>query len=192
MTTIPGGNGYYLEPGGIGRTEFHGSMPIDVSIWRPAFDYWINTQTAGYKWMSEAAPIRVIMAWSVLRFHARADPDPFVRSFGRLVRFTMQARRLAASALWTLGQTVGHPTVPVTVESVAAYEPGKPQTYTHVNELQPGRLMSHSFLGVHLRVEVDVPFDWTTYDVQAAAYINEARRRKSRVIFVATGSPEVT
>lgn len=198
MKDLPGGkDSIFIHPPHIAPFEFDGRMPVNANAWRPAFDIWMVDHANAYATMSPEKPLRLYQAKTILEFNPRADPLPFMHTFARSVRFSMQARRLAASALWELGRIVGHPLAPVSATEAAAYSSAardalEGPNVPNVNELQPGRLTKPGFMGVHLRTEVDVPDLWLPYRAQAAAYINEARQRRMRFVVVATGSAEVS
>lgn len=93
------------------------------------------------------------------------DKTDFVIQFGRLVEFRPDTQRLAAQALSEL------------------------TTRFQLPPIKPLGITEDSFIGVHLRTEIDaVHVGYTSFEEQTAAYIKYINSTSLRVVYAASGN----
>jgi len=173
----------HLFPGDVKKFEMRKYLIVDSTGWREAFDIWLAKNAPS---ISAETPVRVWQNLVLAQWNREAHPPEFANSFPRLFRYPTQTRRLAASALWSLGGKLGRPVVSSTI-----LYPLAPLSSSMVNSLGPHRLVNNGFLGAHMRVAADAAAaGWPGYEAQAPFYIAEAKRLNLTTIYLATGSVE--
>lgn len=192
-----------LSPGAIGNFARKQELIIDPREWRHAFDDWLATRTAaGAAAMSAEQPVRVVQEAALAQWNREAHALSFANTFPRLVRHPPALRRVAAVALWALENSVAHqpivsdalllPHLVVGLTVSATSSVRLPLVNTSLaTTLGPHRIEPAGFLGVHLR-EPDIAnrASWPNYDVQAAAYFDEALRSGLSTVFLACGNAD--
>ncbi|KAH8676124.1 hypothetical protein BX600DRAFT_432655 [Xylariales sp. PMI_506] len=124
-----------------------------------AFRAWLGeTATArGLPPLSSDNPRAIGLRWGVLwDWPVNRDGAEFAATFGGLLRFREDAIKL--------GETICRGLLAAAAAASMAAE-------------REGGGVSRGFLGVHLRTEEDALQAWPKYEVQAAGYIEEAKRR---------------
>lgn len=175
-----------LSPSRVKSFEMRKYLIVDPTGWREAFDAWMAKNDV-FKNMSAENPVRVWQNLAFAQWNRLTHSPEFGNSFPRLFRHLPQARRLAASVLWSLEKKMGRPAVSDNI----LFSPEVPSNQSIVNSLGPNRLASGGFLGAHLRVAADAAAaHWPGYDAQAPFYIREAKARNLTDIYLATGSAE--
>lgn len=210
--------GHSLTPHKIPGLEVVRKTVVDSGSWRILFDDWLQRKTkpAEYANMSDKNPVRVVATGMLFAWHRASMDQQFAFAFTRMFRFRPDLRRLGASALWGLEQKVGRPIVsdailfPELYADVYGPAPGRwsswevpPMGLTSstpptsavnasiVTNLAPGRVLSHSFIGAHLRADSDATkLHWPGYDAQVPVYLHEAVTRNLSTIYLAAGTPE--
>jgi hypothetical protein len=112
-------------------------------------------------------PVHFKLKLTYWTWPTQSDGASFARHFGRILRIRPDARRIAASALFNL-----HKRFQLGIDPRLG-------------------LQNDSFVGVHLRTEVDTLRSKTrypTYEEQAAYYLDYAVQSKASVIYLATGA----
>lgn len=177
---------------------------VDTGSWRIKFEAWLqkHTKPDEFKNMSPEKPVRVMARGMLFAWHRASMDQQFAYAFARLFRFQPSLRRLGAAALWGLEQQAGHPIVSDAVLFPELYadiyapssHPAPPALVVNtslITNLGRGRVLSHSFIGTHLRADSDaVKMHWPGYDAQVPFYLNEAVRRNLSTIYLAAGTPE--
>ncbi|EHK98640.1 hypothetical protein M7I_5524 [Glarea lozoyensis 74030] len=134
--------------------------------WRSQFDRWMANETFD---LDSTQTKHVDIGSNILLWPMHHDGVPFMNTFGRIFRFPLSVRRLAATILYNLHTT-------------------------HLpNFLPVNGIQSNAYHGAHLRTSKDaVEAGWTPYEEQSAGYIAQARAANLNVIYVASGSVEDT
>jgi hypothetical protein len=112
-------------------------------------------------------PVHFKLKLTYWTWPTQSDGTSFARHFGRILRIRPDARRTAASALFNLHK----------------------RYYLGIDPRLG--LQNDSFVGVHLRTEVDTLRSKTkfpTYEEQAAYYLDYAVQSKAPVVYLATGA----
>ncbi|KAI6717458.1 hypothetical protein PZA11_005548 [Diplocarpon coronariae] len=142
--------------------------------WSDKLSVWID------KWMAKtpaAEPVIIDLEQSFLHYPTHSDGRQVAHTFGHILKFRPDIRRLATTILKNLGQW----------HELQSFDLSEP-------------IISPSFIGVHLGTEdpfvsekrhvVDVTY--SHYSAQAAAYIEQATTAKIPIMYVASGNlPEV-
>ncbi|CZR50258.1 uncharacterized protein PAC_00130 [Phialocephala subalpina] len=115
-----------------------------------------------------AKPILVSLKAPIMEFPLSYDDPLFISSFGRILRFREDVRRLAATVLYALSQK----------HSLDLSFPSK------------GGIQGGKFLGAHLRTGPDAKAaGWTPGEVQIGNYLSLAESSKVGTIFVSAIDP---
>ncbi|KAF8851043.1 hypothetical protein BDZ45DRAFT_661063 [Acephala macrosclerotiorum] len=135
--------------------------------WREQFDIWLNKNVPPF---AHAYPTLVTFSNNDLfvSFPMSYDSPEFIASFGKLLKFREDLRRLAATVLYALSDTYG----------------------LHLTS-RPFQIQQGRFLGAHLRTESDAQeVEWPNYDFQSINYLNAAITQNLPIIYLASGSSE--
>lgn len=161
---VPIGGPVTISVSELGLSLANGSVIEKPEMWTLAFHQLLAARSNP---PTRVWPFMVVSARSMYVWPTAYDDQAFVRSFGHLFRFREDARRLAASALFTLRKIwLG------SQGSASAAASG-----------------THGFVGVHLRTERDVwGSDIPGYDKQAAFYLDYIAQSPYRVAYLASGA----
>jgi hypothetical protein len=113
-------------------------------------------------------PVRFNMKATNWVWPTESDGADFARHFGRILRIRTDARKLAAAALFNLHKKFDL-------------------------RIDPRRgIKNDSFVGVHLRTEVDTANNnmFPSYEEQAAYYLDYAVRSGNPIVYLATGATQ--
>ncbi|GKT55286.1 alternative oxidase [Colletotrichum tofieldiae] len=113
-----------------------------------------------------STPFRVHLKRTQWTWPTATDKAPVTLAFGRMLRIRSDARRLAGSALFTLGSRFG-----LNLDPRTRYHPA-------------------SFVGIHLRTEENIDDKYPDYPTQAANYLHYLSESKTNIAFLATGATE--
>jgi len=139
----------------------------EVATWSGYFEKWLINQEATNADKLSSGPLPVEFATPLFHWPTSYDGAAFMKTFGRVVQFREDVRRLAAAVLWELSS--------------------KFELNLEATEF----MTSGMFFGAHLRTAADAAkAKWTGYAVQAAAYLEQASKEHLTTIYVATGSLE--
>lgn len=134
--------------------------------WRSAFNKWVKVEGAP-KGFSAKEPLLVNLQATWFEFPILYDEPDFVATFGRIVRFNHDLRRLGATVLYALDKK---------------YKLGIEPDAT-------GIPAAEKFYGAHLRTDADaVKALFASYDEQSKAYLQGAKEHKIPFIYLASGS----
>jgi hypothetical protein len=130
--------------------------------WRSQFDRWMANTTFD---LDSTKTKHVDIGSNILLWPMFYDGEAFMNTFGRIFRFPIPVRRLAATILYNLHSK-------------------------HLPSFEPiGGIQAHGYHGAHLRTAKDaVDAGWTPYEQQSAGYIAQARAANLDVIYVSSGS----
>ncbi|KAK3316188.1 hypothetical protein B0H66DRAFT_284381 [Apodospora peruviana] len=183
-----------LSPDRVKSFQRRKYLIVDPTGWREAFDEWMVTKEKSvFEHMSKEKPVRVWQNLAFAQWNRLAHSPEFANSFPRLFRHLPQARRLAASALWSLEKKMpgGGRSVVIVADNILLVSPESQSQDSIVNSLGPDRLASAGFFGAHLRVAADAAkAGWPGYEAQAPFYIREAKAQNLTSVYLATGSAE--
>ncbi|KAI1872420.1 hypothetical protein JX265_005300 [Neoarthrinium moseri] len=161
---VPMGNPIVMSINELGLTLVNGTIIENPKQFSTSFDSFFETRTNP---KTRTWPFRVIVSQNPYAWPTAYDPPAFVRSFGRLLRYRVDARQLAASAMHTLHR-----------------QWIKPQS-----NLKAKAAGHHGYVGVHLRTEKDVQgTHYPQYEVQAAYYLEYIVRSPFRIAYLASGT----
>jgi len=139
----------------------------EVAAWEGYWEKWLRNQEATNADKLSSGPIPVEFPSPLFHWPTDYDDADFVKSFGRVIQFREDTRRLAATVLWELSR--------------------KFELDLEPNEFMDGGM----FFGAHLRTASDAAkAKWTGYEDQAANYLELAAKEHLSTIYVATGSME--
>lgn len=118
--------------------------------------------------ISAARPVVIDMGTPMFQFPLSYDDPNFVASFGKILRFREDSRRLASTVLYALS---------------SKYE-------LNLDPSSKGVSVG-KFYGAHLRTAADAAAGrWTPYFVQSRNYISAAATQNLSVIYLASGNPK--
>ena len=138
---------------------------LSPANWTNAFNDRLNSSYP--RKFSESAPVLVSLHNPLLQWPIDSDGQAFIASFGRIIRFNEEVRRLAAVVFYSMNEK---------------YQLG-------MNPALPG-IQEGKFYGSHLRTAVDaVKAGWTPYSIQSKNYIMEAVHSNIPLIYLAADSP---
>ncbi|EXF76603.1 hypothetical protein CFIO01_10755 [Colletotrichum fioriniae PJ7] len=141
----------------------NGTVLAEPSDWNKQFHDFINEKSP----LAERVyPFRTHLKHTLWTWPTARDKAPVASSFGRMLRIRPDARRLAASALFSLESRFQ-----LNLDPRTRYHPS-------------------SFVGVHLRTEEDVNERFPDYTTQAANYLHYLSESESSVAFLASGATE--
>lgn len=113
-------------------------------------------------------PVLVLIKQAFFEYDINTDPAPFVATFGRIVRFREDIRRLSAIVIYAMEKK---------------YKLG-------FNPAPVGIPEARKFYGAHLRTAVDATAaGFAPYEEQSAAYLEMAHKNNLTVAYIASGSP---
>jgi hypothetical protein len=132
-------------------------------LWPQDFSNWLGRE----KLTSTAdKPLIVDLVRSYLTYPVYSDGKEFAESFGGMIKFRSDTRKLATKILLTLSQI----------------------SATTLNVSAP--FLENTFLGVHLRTEKDAQKSWgNSYDTQLDFYVKQALSSNLSLIYLTTGDP---
>ena len=139
----------------------------DPENWRSLFYKWVAENVPAY---SEQNPILIAFesadAAQLWRYPLSYDTNEFVATFGRLLRFREDIRRIAGTILYSMSSQ-------------------------HDLDLDLGvSVQPNKFYGAHLRTASDAPTNWWPgYESQAKDYFNHVEESKLSLIYLTSGSP---
>ncbi|KAK2050336.1 hypothetical protein LZ31DRAFT_215905 [Colletotrichum somersetense] len=139
----------------------NGTVIAAPETWSHGFYNFINQKVPV---QDRTNPFRVHLQRTQWTWQVAGDGRPVASSFGRMLRVRPDARRLAASALFTLASRFR-----LNLDPRRRYHP-------------------ESFVGVHLRTEENVDDRYPDYPSQAAHYLDYIFESKSKTAFLATGA----
>jgi len=136
--------------------------------WVPKFTNWVNEHVS---FQPQNEPIVIDLEQSILQWPTHYDGHGVAHVFGDILKFRHDVRHLATTTLVKLSEWYD---LPLNLTD---------------------RRLKHSFLGAHLKTEVDSPqrrhaadVPYTHYESQAKAYIKQAKASKIPIIYVASGN----
>jgi hypothetical protein len=140
-------------------------------LWRGRFDEWLDAKRANLSVSASAErPSVVALGRSYLVYPIHSDGEELARSFGQILKFRHDTRRLATTVFNAL---ISNHNLP----------------YPDLAVLPP-----NAYIGAHLRTEKDAtkgwpPGDWvySRYATQAGCYINQTLDSGLSVMYVASG-----
>jgi hypothetical protein len=142
-------------------TSFH-----DPSTWRAEFYGWLQQ----FYIEDRKGPVVVDLGRSYLQYPIYTDGEGFALSFGQILKFRSDARKLATQTLRKLAEVYA-----ANVDLSADYYP-------------------NTFFGAHLRTEKDAAEGWpapdwiySRYETQSRIYLEQAPRSHPAVIYIASG-----
>jgi hypothetical protein len=138
--------------------------------WRQQFFEWLGTWS-GLKPATMETPILIDLGRSYLQYPIYTDGEEFALSFGNILKFRADVRRIATKALQNLILT-----------------------YNRSTDLsQP--VLINTFFGAHLRTEKDAVEAWPAqdwkyqrYEVQSESYLKKLKTTGLNLIYVASGN----
>lgn len=157
-----------LTPKELGR-EFKITRVMDFApIWREVFENWLRDYgTPKGLSISRTTPLLVSITASFFEFPIMFDSPDFIATFGRIVQFKSELRRLSAEVLYALNKK---------------YKVG----------IEPAKLgvpSKKKFYGAHLRTDADaIAASFDSYDAQSTAYLAGAKKNRLYFIYLASGS----
>jgi len=138
-----------------------------ASTWRLRFEEWLQ-KSGPVDGFSASSPLLAAVHPSFFEFPTAHDSNAFVATFGRIVRFNEDTRRLAAVVLYALDK----------------------KHSLGINPGETGIPASGKFYGAHLRTAIDAAAaNFAPYEEQSQAYLSAATTHNLSVIYVASGSP---
>ncbi|WQF78114.1 Putative GDP-fucose protein O-fucosyltransferase [Colletotrichum destructivum] len=150
----------------IGDTNdkwLYGNVMAEPENWHQQFHKFLDEKVPVKE---RTNPFRVHLQRTQWMWPTAKDTAPVASSFGRMLRIRPDARRLAASALFTLGSRFR-----LNLDPRTRYHPA-------------------SFVGVHLRTEENVDDKYPDYTTQAANYFHCLSESQSHIAFLATGATQ--
>ncbi|KAG0650723.1 hypothetical protein D0Z07_2317 [Hyphodiscus hymeniophilus] len=142
------------------------TVMLSPANWTTAFNDLLNTSYP--RAFSTSKPVLVSLESPLLQWPLSYDQPAFVATFGRILRFNEDLRRLAATVVYAMS---------------AKYQLG-------INPSLPG-IQDGRFYGAHLRSAIDaVKASWTPYETQAKNYISHATDSNLRLMYAASDSPK--
>lgn len=155
-----------LTPKDLGN-EFKVERVVDFpEVWREKFDTWLE-QYGAPKGFSASNPLLVSLTPAFFEFPIMYDAPDFIATFGRIVEFNPEIRRLSAEVLYALDRkyTLG------------------------INASQTGIPEPKKYFGAHLRTDADaIVAKFANYDEQSKAYLKGAKAHGLSFIYLASGS----
>ncbi|KAG9237517.1 hypothetical protein BJ875DRAFT_149015 [Amylocarpus encephaloides] len=149
--------GYEVDPEDI-------TLLAEPSKWRGKFDTWLTNQNVH---LNTTTSILIDLRTPLLRWPMAHDGPKFMQTFGRILRFPPDIRRLAATTTYTLSQK-------------------------YLPKFSPGSgIPPDGYLGAHLRTAEDaIKAGWPSYEIQSAGYIAQAHAHNLSIIYVTSGSKD--
>jgi len=148
-----------LDPKTLAVSLIHDTWPemIEVEGWSAAFASYLHRHHPS---ISAENPALITLATPLFQFPLSYDKPEFVSSFGRILRFRPDVRRVAATVLYALANS------------------------------SSGSMEDVEFYGAHLRTAEDAKAaSWTNYSVQSHNLLSSATKHGLRSIYLATGLP---
>ncbi|GKT41934.1 uncharacterized protein ColSpa_02115 [Colletotrichum spaethianum] len=139
----------------------NGTVLADPYKWHQKFHKFIDQKLPVTE---RPNPFRVHLKRTQWTWPIAKDKASVASAFGRLLRIRPDARRLAGSALFTLGSRFK-----LKLDPRMQYRPT-------------------SFVGIHLRTEENVDDKYPDYPTQAANYLHYLSESDSKIAFLATGA----
>lgn len=134
--------------------------------WRKLFDDWIP-KFGAKDGFSPEEPFIVSMTPAIFEFPTNYDNPQFIATFGRILRFHENVRRLAGIVLYAMDQKYN----------------------LDINPAKTGIPDAEKYYGAHLRTAVDATkAGFAPYEDQAKAYLADAYKHKLSVVYLASGS----
>ncbi|CZT11818.1 uncharacterized protein RAG0_15863 [Rhynchosporium agropyri] len=155
-----------LTPRKLG-TEFKVGRVIDfLPAWRGAFDTWVK-DFAAPTGFSASKPLLIHLQPTFFEYPILHDEPEFIATFGRILEFRKDVRRLAAVVTYALDKK-------------------------YKLELNPGAAgvpAPNKYYGAHLRTDVDaLAANFASYREQSSAYLKGAKEHNLHFIYLASGS----
>ena len=136
--------------------HFAGNVLDKPQDWRREFEAWISRTQDRPKVVSAGTPLLNWPMWW--------DETEFVRSFGRILQFNEESRRLAGSVLWNMRTK-------------------------HQLPIKPWDVQHNGYLGAHLRVAEDaVEAGWASYEEQSNWHWQYATEMRLKTVYVTSES----
>jgi hypothetical protein len=134
------------------------------SEWLAGFRAFLNESAPNF---SESKPVVINMGTPLLQFPLSYDDPKFVATFGRILRFREDTRRLASTVLYALNKQYN-----LNLDASATGIP------------------ADKFYGAHLRTAADAAAGgWTPYAIQSGNYLDSATSHYLPIIYLACGNP---
>ncbi|CCF40280.1 hypothetical protein CH063_10893 [Colletotrichum higginsianum] len=149
--------------GDTNKNWLYGNVMAEPENWHQQFHKFLDEKLPVKE---RTNPFRVHLQRTQWMWPTAKDKAPVASSFGRMLRIRPDARRLAASALFTLGSRFR-----LNLDPRTRYHPS-------------------SFVGVHLRTEENVDDKYPDYTTQAANYFHCLSESQSHIAFLATGATQ--
>jgi len=155
-----------LTPKNLG-TEFKVFRVMNFAPkWRGLFEEWLPKFGAP-EGFSVEKPLLVSIRAPIFEFPTNYDTPEFIATFGRILRFHEDVRRLAAIVLYAMDKKYN----------------------LNIDPAATGIPAPEKFYGAHLRTAADATkAGFAPYEDQAAAYLSDATKHKLSVIYLASGS----
>jgi hypothetical protein len=161
---VPIGGPVTISVSDLGLSLANGTVLESPEMWTYAFQQLLATRSDP---KTRAWPFKVVVSRSMFVWPTNYDDPAFVTTFGHMFRSRKDARRLAASALFTLRRKWL-------------------KSQSSSNAIAVG---AHGFVGIHLRTERDVwGSEFPGYDEQAAYYLDYILQSPFRVAYLASGA----
>jgi len=154
-------NALQFNIGDTNNDWVNGTVMAAPERWHQSFHRFINGKVPI---KDRTNPFRVHLQRTQWTWQVAGDRHSVASSFGRMLRVRPDARRLAASALFTL------------------------RSRFRLNLDPRRRYHPESFVGIHLRTEENVDDKYPDYSSQAAHYLDYILESESEVAFLATGA----
>ncbi|CZS94898.1 uncharacterized protein RCO7_06506 [Rhynchosporium graminicola] len=157
-----------LHPTAVTTSLLSGFILASPGNWSSEFKNFLNTTHP--KPFSAAVPVLVSLNAPLLQFPLSYDDPHFVASFGRILRFREDVRRVAAGVVWAMDQK---------------HKLGM--------ERAMGELKGKRWYGAHLRTGDDAAnAGWTTYATQQGNYVSHAQKSQLSLMYLSSTSTSDT
>ncbi|EQB59361.1 hypothetical protein CGLO_00261 [Colletotrichum gloeosporioides Cg-14] len=162
---VPGvGNPFAFDMGVFVKEWVNGTVLANPKGWNKSFRDWLDTQSPP---ATREYPLRVHLKHTLWVWPTANDTAAVASSFGRILRIRQDARRLAASALFSLAHRFR-----LNLDPRTRYHP-------------------ESFVGIHLRTEEDITGgSFPDYITQAADYFHFLSDCSAPVAYLASGATD--
>jgi hypothetical protein len=151
-------------------TNFLPEAPLvlaEPEKWNVAFRQWLHDFAPPF---SASKPVVIALNTPLLQWPLSYDSSRLVATFGRILRFREDVRKIAAVVLYALNK-----------KHNLGFDPSAPG------------IAKGKFYGAHLRTAVDAAVaGWTPYSVQASNYLAYALDNNFTTIYLTSGNPSDT
>jgi len=139
----------------------------NIDSFRSRFDVWMNQTHPDF---NAENPTVVTLYTPLLRWPMTVDDPSFIATYGRLVKFREDTRRIAAAVLYAMSQ----------------------QYNLNLDFSNPkGGIAAGKFYGAHLRTAADAAkVGWPGYVTQAPNYLQASKASGLRLIYLSSGNAD--